>query len=67
MLRIGKFYTITRFIELLSPNFAAIQTQGGTSGKIVFNDSEILVENIVNSFVGIHVYIRILRKSAQAG
>lgn len=58
---------MARFIELLSPNFAAIQIQGGTSGKIVFNDSEILVENIVNSIVGIYVYVRILRKSAQAG
>ena len=61
MLRIGKIYTMARFIELLSPNFAAVQTQGGTSGKNVFNDSEILVENIVNSIVGIHVYVRILR------
>jgi len=64
---IGKIYTMARFIELLSPNFAAIQTQRRTSGKIVFNDSEILVENIVFAVVGVHVYVRILRKSAQAG
>jgi hypothetical protein len=65
----GNFYSLLRFIGLLSPNFAApnYSAIAHWTGKIKFNDSEVLVENIIICVVGLHLHLWFLRKSAPFG